>query len=75
MNAPDDAAAQWAEAGRWLAKADEDVAVAELSRRRSTASRPPRKSSKRCSSRQGWPLREAMTWSGWSSLRRRYTQP
>jgi HEPN domain-containing protein len=30
MNAPEDAAAQWAEAGRWLAKADEDVAVAEL---------------------------------------------
>jgi hypothetical protein len=30
MNAPEDAAAQWAEAGRWLAKADEDIAVAEL---------------------------------------------
>ncbi len=30
MNAPEDSAAQWAEARRWLAKADEDVAVAEL---------------------------------------------
>jgi HEPN domain-containing protein len=30
MNGPEDAAAQWAEAGRWLAKADEDIAVAEL---------------------------------------------
>ena len=30
MNAPEDPAAQWAEAGRWLAKADEDVVVAEL---------------------------------------------
>jgi HEPN domain-containing protein len=30
MNAPEDAAAQWAEAARWLAKAGEDVAVADL---------------------------------------------
>jgi HEPN domain-containing protein len=30
MNAPEDAAAQWAEAGRSLAKADEDMVVAEL---------------------------------------------
>lgn len=30
MSAPEDTVAQWAEAGRWLAKADEDVAVAEL---------------------------------------------
>lgn len=30
MNVPEDRAAQWAEAGRWLAKADEDIAVAEL---------------------------------------------
>ncbi|HZZ60587.1 MAG TPA: HEPN domain-containing protein [Roseiarcus sp.] len=30
MSAPEDAAAQWAEAERWLAKADEDVAVREL---------------------------------------------
>ena len=30
MNAPENAAAQWREAARWLAKADEDAVVAEL---------------------------------------------
>jgi HEPN domain-containing protein len=30
MNAPEEAAAQWAEAERWLAKADEDIAIVEL---------------------------------------------
>jgi hypothetical protein len=30
MNALDNAAVQRAEAGRWFAKADEDVAVAEM---------------------------------------------
>ena len=30
MNAPEDADAQWKEAARWLARADEDAIVAEL---------------------------------------------
>jgi HEPN domain-containing protein len=30
MNAPEDADAQWKEAARWLARADEDAVVAEL---------------------------------------------
>jgi HEPN domain-containing protein len=30
MSAPENSVAQWTEAGRWLAKPDEDVAVAEL---------------------------------------------
>ncbi len=72
MNAPEDAAAQWREAARWLARAEEDVVVAELTltrdpplltRRHFTVNRPPRKCSKPCSLRRASPLREATTWS------------
>jgi hypothetical protein len=81
MNDLDDAAEQWAEAGRWLAKADEDIAVAEMALSREpplvdpapfTASRPRRKSSTRCLLRQRRLLREVMTWNGWSGGRRRF---